>query len=331
MKNNIFVFLVVGLGLCLINPGCDRNFSPVEVEKPKSLVRKQMVLFSSDRNGGNMNIWMMSPDGKELRQITHYLEGDFYPADISPDGKNLLFNRFDQGTLISGIYMIPLDDPEPSITEPLVYGLAQAGNFFPDGKKFVYFQHIWLGSESHDALFIFDLKDSSSVQISPSNIANWRPQVSPNGQQICFMGFFTDSIYNWPGTAMYMMNIDGTGKHALTPEDMGVCANNGRFSYDGTKIFLTMNLPIGSIYDLHFIDLNTGKINLITQNNKEDFNNPCPDTSGMKIYCRYGGGAYAENTSEIVVIDIDGSHLKKLTRNRFREDMPIVGVVEFYK
>ena len=127
---------------------------------------------------------------------------------------------------------------------------------------------------------------------------------------------------------LYLMNADGTDKHALTPEDM-VSAKKGRFSYDGKRIFLTTNELRGSIYDLHWIDLDDGKINLITQENMEHCNNPCPDTSGTKIYCRIGGGAHPPIDSEILVVDIDGSNFKKLTHNRYREDMPIVGVVEF--
>ncbi len=119
-----------------MNAACERDFSPLE--KPKNLVRKQVVLFASDRNGGNMNIWMMTPEGKIVRRITHYSKGDYWPSDISPDGKYLLFNRYDAGPLISAIYIMPIEGPEPSEDEELVSGLALAGNFFPDGQKFVY-------------------------------------------------------------------------------------------------------------------------------------------------------------------------------------------------
>jgi len=314
--------------LFLIHWGCEKDFSPLE-KNSKALVRKEMVLFASDRNGGNMNIWMMEKDGSNPRQITHYPTGDYWPGDISPDGKYLLFNRFDARTLTAAIYLMPIEGPEPAEEDALIYALAQAGNFFPDGQKFIYFRFVWTSDTTgHDALFIFDLKDSSSVQISPPNIANWHPQVSPDGNKVAYVQFYFDQ-FGKSGSQLYLMNLDGTNKQALTPGAQGIYAKKGRFSPDGSKLFFTMyDSQMG--YDPYFADTNTGQIILIL-NNTTSSDNPCPDTSGTKIYFRSGGGAEPDQTSEIAVVNIDGSELKKLTNNQFREDMPVAGVIEFYE
>lgn len=91
--------MLVLLFTCL-SAACDSGPEP-------GPVRKEVIYFASDRGGGgNMNIWRMDPDGKNMRQVTHYATGDFWPADVSPDGKRLLFFRLDDHTLISSIYLM---------------------------------------------------------------------------------------------------------------------------------------------------------------------------------------------------------------------------------
>ena len=299
---------------------CDIDF--LSSKKNDGVKRKQMVFFSSDRNGGNMNIWMMKPNGKNQRQITFYPEGEFYPADISPDGKNLLFYRYDTHTLESAIYIMPIDGSPPNLEDGLVYSIALAGNYFPDGEKFVYIK--WIG---HDALFIYDLSDSSSVQISPPNIASWNPQVSPDGKKICYNERnIKDGEYKG-GSNIWMMDIDGSNKNLLTPT--GFYSKHGRFSHDGTKIFYSSNEKSRFIDDICSVDLNTHNSIAITSYNKIDCYYPCPDTSDTKIYYRFGGGADSDSLSEIVVYDMEKQTDTKLTKNNYKEDKPVVGIVEF--
>lgn len=298
---------------------CDIDFLS---SKNDGVKRKQMIFFSSDRNGENMNIWMMEPNGKNQRQITFYPEGEFYPADISPDCKNLLFYRYDTYTLESAIYIMPIDGPQPNLEDGFVYGIALAGNYFPDGNRFVYIK--WIG---HDALFIYDLSDSSSVQISPPNIANWDPQVSPDGTKICYNELnIKDGEYI--GTNIWIMDIDGSDKRLLTTPGFHY-PGQGRFSHDGTKIFYSSNEKKGFMYDICSVDLNIHNSIALTNYNKTNSCYPCPDTSDSKIYYRLGGGASPDSLSEIVVYDIEKQTDNKLTNNHFKEDKPVVGVVEF--
>ena len=292
-----------------------------------------MVLFASDRNGGNMNIWMMEKDGSHPRQVTFYPEGDYFPADISPDGKTLLFYRWDHYTLVSRIFVMPTTGPQPDSDQFLISYLCRPGNFFPDGRRFVYDQHtIVSDTNSHDAVYIFDLQDSSSILVTPLGssleYAAFYSQVSPDGDKISFVQFYFNQ-FGLSGSQLYLMNLDGSNKQALTPGAQGIRANKGRFSRDGRKLFFTMYDPQRG-YDPYFADTNTGQIILIL-NSVTSSDNPCPDTSGTKVYFRSGGGAEANQISEIAVVNIDGSELKKLTNNQYREDMPVVDVIEFYE
>jgi len=319
MHHTLYLWLIIFVLFALT---CKK--SPTGNEK--QLVRREMVIFASDRNGGNMNIWMMEKDGSNPRQLTFYPKGDYWPADISPDGKTLLFNRFDAHTLVTAIYQMPIDGPQPAEDDALVTGLTAAGNFFPDGQRFVFTLFTWISDTSgHEAIYIADLRDSSAVQISPYGVANWDPRVSPDGLKICF-NQFSDVPAN---IQLAIMDNDGQNRITLTSAEQGLYAYVGRFSTDGEKVFFTMNRPIGSKDDLYFFCLSNGMIIHVTGENINDCSNPYPDTSGSKIYFRCGGGANPNENSEIFVVDIDGKNYTQLTDNAFRDDMPVVSVVEF--
>jgi len=161
------------------------------------------------------------------------------------------------------------------------------------------------------------------VQISPVGIANWNPQVSPDGQKVCVKQFYIDQ-FGIVGSQLYLMNLDGSNRQALIDGEQGVWVDRSRFSSDGSKIFFTINRP-----EIHWIDLNSGVRNIVRLAVTEECLNPCPDTSGNRIYLRCGDGADPNEDSEIIVVDIDGNDFGQLTNNRFRDDIPIVGVVKF--
>ncbi len=290
----------------------------------KQLVRREMVLFASDRNGGNMNIWMMEKDGSNPRQLTFYPDGDYWPADISPDGRQLLFYRHDARTLKEAIYMMEITGAQPAEDDFLVNRLCIPGNFFPDGQQFAYFQFTWISdSIGHDILYAYNLADNGSTQISPDSVAQWAPQVSPDGKRICYNqnGEINDD------SQLAVLDLETNQRQALTPDQQGRHARRGRF-IDNHRIIFTANFDVYG-YDLFLIDLNTRNMTAIVPEKTEFSDNPFPDTSGAKIYFRHGDGVDPKENSEIYVVNIDGSGFTRLTNNQYRDAAPVVGVVEF--
>lgn len=320
--------------LFLIYWGCEKDFSPLK-ENSKTLVRKEMVLFSSDRNGGNMNIWMMEKDGSYPRQVTFYPEGDYFPADISPNGKTLLFYRWDHQRLISRIFIMPTTGPQPGPDQFLISYLCRPGNFFPDGQRFVYDQHtIVSDTNSHDAVYIFDLRDSSSTLVTPLGnsleYAAFYSQVSPDGNKICYVKFYFDDQFGRSGSFLAMIDLATSKIDTITPGTLGRHVNKGIFK-NQNEMVITANL-LNPNPNIHFLSLSSGDLTLLT-----DFlyphgaYSPSVDKQGTNIYFRYNAGAEPDTTSEIAIIDINGDHFKILTNNKNREGSPVVGVLEFYE
>lgn len=319
--------------LFLIYWGCEKDFSPLE-KNSNTLVRKEMVLFSSDRNGGNMNIWMMEKDGSNPRQLTFYPEGDYFPADISPDGKTLLFYRWDHQSLISRIFIMPTTGPQPGPDQFLISYLCRPGNFFPDGQRFVYDQHTVVSDTfSHDAVYIFDLRDSSSTLVTPLGnsleYAAYYSQLSPDGNKIAYVQFYFDQ-FGRSGSFLSLIDLQTSQIDTITPGTTGRYVYKSIFKNQSEIIFIS-NLLKPNL-QINLLSLYTGDMTALT-----DFLYPhsayCPtvDMTEEIIYFRYNAGAEPDTTSEIAMIDINGDHFKILTNNKNREGSPVVGVLEFYE
>ncbi|HET6567378.1 MAG TPA: hypothetical protein VFG50_05390 [Rhodothermales bacterium] len=305
------VWSCVLAGACLVF-ACDSGPEP-------GPVRKQVVYFSSDRGGGrNMNIWRMDPDGENLRQVTHYAKGDYWPADVSPDGQRLLFFRLDDYTLISSIYLMDVGGPEPSLGDAVLPGLSAAGNFFPDGQRFIYDHYVHTSdSTGNEAALVYDLRTRQSIQISPPGFVLAFAQVSPDGDQVCFSAFGGPDQY---ATQTYLLNLGSGAMQRLTPAESGRYTERCRFSPAGDKVFFSMrgnifwaDLPGGALHDIPRLGIETW---------------PSANTSGSRVFFRQGGGYRADSLSEIMSINLDGSGLKRLTNDMYRDDKPVVDVIE---
>lgn len=281
-----------------------------------TLVKREMILFSSNRTG-NHNVFIMTPDGRNIYQLTHYSEGDYWPADVSADGKHLLFYRFDDRTLVAGVFVMPIHGPEP--TTPLDYGTVSG--FFPDGMHFAYTSYVLTDTSGYSTIRIYSLLDSSSTQLTPQDVACYHPSVSRNGHWISFISWRPVGSTH---QQLFIMKSDGTDERALTPATLGRYAQRGRFTQDNTKIIFTFN-DGGSSYDLYWVSPHGGDLVAITTGHSNANYNPCPDSSGSRIYYRSG----LRNEAELFCINLDGTNPKRLTHNQFVDDCPIVRVVEF--
>ncbi len=317
------------LTIVLIFSGCSKD--PASTEQPPELVKREMVLFASDRNGGNMNIWMMEKDGSNPRQVTFYTEGDYFPADVSSDGKTLLFYRWDARTLVSRIFVMPTIGPQPDPKQFLISFLCEPGNFFPDGQRFVYTQHtIVSDTNSHDAVYIYDLRDSSNTLLTPlgnsQRYAAWYPSVSPDGNKVCYV----KAYYGFPGSFLVMQNLATTEVDTIIPGNWGRNVHKGVFKNPNELIITAESLNPNP--NIHFLSILSGNLILLT-----DFlypysaYTPSVDEAETTIYFRYNDGLEPDTTSEIARIDINGDNFKILTNNNYREGSPVVGVLEFYE
>ena len=155
---------------------------------------------------GHKELYVMDFDGHGVRQVARLGSLCVSPA-WSPDGRNLAFTSYWQGT--PEIYRIDWrvgGEPKPLLRgfSPLTSGAAWS----PDGKTIAFSA----SKEGRANIFLLPDRGGSPEQITRTWALNVSPSWSPDGKQIVFVSSMAG------GPDLYIMQADGTGTRRLTFE-----------------------------------------------------------------------------------------------------------------
>lgn len=180
------------------------------------------LAFVSTRDGAP-HIYLASPDGSNVRQLTNQLAKEFAPA-WSPDGERLAFNS-DSSTFVinrngSGLRRLRAAGRSPS--------------WSPDGKRI-------LVADGGVGFTIIPVDDESAplVQIQVDEAAVKADGIwgvaesawSPDGTRIAFSAW-TDMEY----LELFVMNVDGSQAHRIVEGQRQWAECGPRWSRDGKRI-----------------------------------------------------------------------------------------------
>lgn len=290
--------------------------------RQKQLVMREKLFFSSN-SGGAQNIYMMNLDGTNVEQLTFYHEGEYRGPRISPDGRKLLYYRFDEQTLINGIFVKELNGLDPAV--PLDYGYGCG--FSPDGNKIVYAKHVFYIPSGNDAVFLYDLSSSSVTRITTDSTHNWYPSLSPDGSQIVFNSWRridvndTLHLFHWD---IMLMNSDGSNPHYLVRPRFSEHYADPAFSPDGQKVVYIHNGQQTSIRIVNVAD--TTSYNVV-QVPWMSVWHPNFNPQANRIYFESGGG----NSAELYSISTSGGAMQKITSNVSADTDPYVHAAWVYE
>jgi Tol biopolymer transport system component len=298
--------------------GCKNNLSvdPQENFTDTTRVLKEKIFFTSDRNG-SMNIYMMDLDYKNIKQLTHYTWGEYRGPRISPDGKKLLYYRFDSysGTLAIGIYIKDIYSKDPE--KPIIYGTN--AEFCDNGNSIIF---------SNRHIYKYNLLDSSITQLTSFNNYEWDPSISRDGRYIGYTDFQpisdkdTTIFSHWD---IVLFNLDSKIRTYIEEPKWSHWYNSVSFSPVSDEIVYVHHSSYDYICVQTLEDTLSRKKYYIFPS--EVLASPTFSLDGDKIYFQNG----YKQKSELYLLDRKTQSVEKITNNNFIDEDPIVQKAYVYK
>jgi len=178
----------------------------------------EWIVFHSNRDSGDFEIYRIRPDGTELTRVTNRPGVDQFPG-WSPDSARLSIRRDNE------LFLIDRDGSNPvRLTFTSTPAFNQMASWSPDGKKLAFLSTREPGN--YTSIFLANLDDiSNQVNLTPkpdqvaTNIWGSRaPAWSRDGNYIYFTGIRPETCPSGPpcNEQIFVMNADGTCVTQLT-------------------------------------------------------------------------------------------------------------------
>jgi len=244
-------------------------------------------------------IWVMDPDGKNQRQITHFNSLTIEPS-VSPDGSKIAFTSYAKGRPAIFVFSVnPVRDLRFYNQDA---SMNAQPSFTPDGKQIVY-SSTASSSGQLCRIFIANLDGSGFRPLTSSRFIDTEPKVNPKGGTIVF-----SSGRSGP-EQIYMMNMDGADIERLS-EGTGE-ASNPSWNPDGQHIAFawTRGYAAGK-FNIFTMDVATrGYVQLTHDDGKNENPSWAPDGVHLAFMSNRTG------RSQIYSMLADGSQVQQLTHD----------------
>lgn len=189
------------------------------------------IVFQSQRDG-NQEIYVMNADGSGQVNLTRHPAADSHPY-WSADGSGIVFNSNRDTGETDEAYVMKADGTSiERITHNEIWDTY--ASLSPDGTRLVLRRMLPAGGSEPDGMnsevFVINADGSHAMNLTNHPSFDGYPAWSPDGKRIAFASKRTGAFRIW------VMNVDGTGLTALTPDQEGQNSTKPSWSRDGQRI-----------------------------------------------------------------------------------------------
>ncbi|MGB0386588.1 MAG: thioredoxin domain-containing protein [Ardenticatenaceae bacterium] len=140
----------------------------------------EQIAFVTDRDGGNVDLWLMNADGSNPRRLAE-TPGDDNLGTFSPDGKKIVYSNQDE--VGESLWIIDVASGENARLTEVENSGDSAPAWSPDGEKIAFYSAPKGGLPS---IVTIQADGSNREQITDSSTPALFPIWSPDGQQLLY-------------------------------------------------------------------------------------------------------------------------------------------------
>lgn len=224
MRNVLFAGFVVAAVVCSGVPGV--------AELAQAEGTSGLITFV--REGPQRGIYTIDTSGSALTRLTN---GQDYRPRWSPDGTQIVFQRFSSSSIDSDIFLMNADGSAARRLTQL--GTAYQPAWSPDGSKIVFGSGLRRQSE----VFVMNADGTDQMQLTHDQFADTVPAWSPDGNTIAFASRRHRNV------DIYLMAPDGSDVRRITRA--GAKDLNPDWSPDGSRlVFHSRRLSNWDLYTI---------------------------------------------------------------------------------
>ncbi|MGD8489524.1 MAG: hypothetical protein PVI68_10950 [Anaerolineae bacterium] len=267
----------------------------------KVTIGGQVIAFTSDREDGEGDIYIMNADGSNPQRLTDDPAYDAWPT-WSPDGSQIAFMSTRSGN--PDIYIMNADGSNVrQLTDHPANDIWP--EWSPNGRRIAFPSR----RDGNFEIYVIDADGTKLQRLTNTPGHEDFPAWSPDGTQLVYTRSEGD------GGTFVMTLVDGTAAAGAERRLLDFVAFEPAWSPDGTRI------AFGSDHEgfraIYVMDADGGNLQKLS-NTRAGENCPTWSPDGTRI----AFASWRDGDGEIYVMDADGSNLQELTDNRFEDEFP---------